>query len=78
MGKTYMDLGNLDEAASHFSQAIAIQPDLADAHFQLGLVRTNQGNIQDAFTHFQQVLQLNPSHREAQQNLTRLEKQLRE
>jgi tetratricopeptide (TPR) repeat protein len=72
MGKTYMDLGNLDEAASYFSQAIAIQPGLADAYFHLGLVRADQGNIQEATSHFRQALNLDPAHGEAQQHLTAL------
>ena len=48
--------GNLDEAASHYRQAIDNEPEYRLAHFQLGRILVNQGRNWEAVTHFQKIL----------------------
>ena len=35
-GKTLADLGRLEDAATSYNKAIAIKPDLIEAHYNLG------------------------------------------
>jgi len=46
----------LDKAADALNQAIAMKPDFAPAHYDLGLVYERQGRVQDAITKLEQVL----------------------
>lgn len=50
----------LDKAAEAFNQAIAVKPDYAPAHFNLGMVYERQGRLKDAITKLEQVLTATP------------------
>ena len=64
-----MEKGDLERAARHFSKVIEIEPEFGDAHFNLGVVRTDQGSIENAIACFRQALELNPNNKEARQRL---------
>lgn len=49
------------EAAREFAQAIALQPDLVDAHLQLGYARLEMNEARQALAEFEFVLARNPT-----------------
>jgi Flp pilus assembly protein TadD len=57
--------GQLDEAAADFSQATAMSPTFAEAHYNLGLVRFQQGRFDEAVTCLNKSLSLQPRLRGA-------------
>jgi tetratricopeptide (TPR) repeat protein len=54
--------GQNDAAADSARQAVALNGDLPDAHYQLGLVLARQEAWAEAAAAFDRVAQLNPSH----------------
>jgi tetratricopeptide (TPR) repeat protein len=52
--------GNLDAAATGFSEIVKQQPSFAEAHFNLGLVREEQGRYDEAIASLQRALKLKP------------------
>jgi tetratricopeptide (TPR) repeat protein len=76
----YYDIGNLliiqgriDEAAEHFSRAIAIQGDFVHALNGLGQIRANQQKTKEAAAYFRRALRANPDDPETNLNLGFLE-----
>ncbi len=59
----------LVEASEHYQQALRLQPDYADAHYNLGNALLQQGKQAEAIDHFRQTLHINPDHAPAQSNL---------
>jgi len=58
LGDTLQELGRLDEALASFTQAIALKPNLADAHSNLGNTLNAMGSRESALKHFERSLQL--------------------
>ncbi len=54
-------LGRRVEAASHWSRAIALNPNFAQAHMNLGNALREEGRVTEAVTHLRRALQLQPS-----------------
>lgn len=54
-----------DKAAPFFERVIALEPQRADAHFNLALIRTRQGRDADAVASFESALKIDPSNVEA-------------
>ena len=54
-------LGQRPEAMAHWERAIALNPDFAQAHMNLGNALREDGRIADAVTHLRRALQLQPS-----------------
>jgi tetratricopeptide (TPR) repeat protein len=52
--------GKLDEAEVGFAAVVKRQPQFAEAHFNLGLVREEQGNHDEAIASFQKALAIKP------------------
>ncbi|HSV20563.1 MAG TPA: tetratricopeptide repeat protein [Casimicrobiaceae bacterium] len=52
------DRGALDEAAQRYLQALALEPDMADAHCNLGLLYERTGNARAALRHLSAYRQL--------------------
>ena len=46
-----------------------LDPDHADAHYNLGRLTTSQGRVEEAITHHSQAVRANPDHAEAHYNL---------
>ena len=61
--------GDLEGAESVLRQAIALNPDLADAHFNLAIVQRRRGNRDAAIAEMRSVVQLHPGDFEAQVHL---------
>ena len=59
----------MDEAIAHFQKALQINPDYAEAHFDLGNALLQKGSVDEAIAHFQRALQINPDYAEAHVNL---------
>ncbi len=59
----------MDEAITHYQQALQINPDYAQAHYNLGNILLEKGRVDEAITHYQHALQNNPDYSEAHVNL---------
>jgi tetratricopeptide (TPR) repeat protein len=53
--------GNMDEAISHFAQAVEIRPDKASLQNALGRALASQGRFDEASPHLRQALQIGPA-----------------
>jgi len=71
LGVTLAKQGRFTEAIKHFSEALQINPGLAEAHNRIGIALANQGKIVEAINHFSEALRLDPNHVEARHNLNK-------
>ncbi|HEY9642705.1 MAG TPA: tetratricopeptide repeat protein, partial [Coleofasciculaceae cyanobacterium] len=56
---------DVDTAIQFYRQAIALQPDLAAAHYNLGIALQDTGKWEEAIACYQTVLELQPHHRDS-------------
>jgi tetratricopeptide (TPR) repeat protein len=61
----YIQLGKLKGARSRLELALEREPEMAEAHYALGLVEQEEGNPEKAVNHFQAALATEPDHPEA-------------
>lgn len=61
--------GLLEEAVQCYRQAVRIDPDFAEAHYNLGVVLLLQGNAKDAVDSFRRAIAVKPEYFEAHTNL---------
>ena len=61
--------GRFDAAVEQFRRALALRPDYADAHNNLGIALTTQGRIDEAIVHYERAIALKPDHADAHNNL---------
>jgi Flp pilus assembly protein TadD len=59
-GWELMRKGDLDKAIPEFERAIALDPDFAEAHIDLGASYSNVGRFAEAATQFRRALELRP------------------
>jgi len=59
--------GKADEAQKKFEEALKLNPDHADSHFQLGMTLVNQNKLADAVVEFETYLKLAPEGQYAAQ-----------
>ncbi len=69
LGAAIAKQGRLDEAISHYRQALHIKPRYAGAHYNLGTALQSQGKLDEAISHFHQALRVDPNYAEAHNNL---------
>jgi tetratricopeptide (TPR) repeat protein len=62
----------MTEAIQHYEQAVRINPDSVDAHYNLGVALEQLGRVPEAIKHYEQALRLSPNRVEAQNRLARL------
>jgi tetratricopeptide (TPR) repeat protein len=62
-------LGKLNEAISHFSKAIKILPDYAEAHSNLGSALARQSKFDEAVHHYREALRIKPGFADAKHYL---------
>ena len=61
VGAWFAERGDLKCAVAAFKQALRLEPRLAEAHFDLGLVRQSQKQPADAISEFRVALQYDPA-----------------
>ena len=69
LGALELDAGELDGAREHLEAAVALQPRLVKAHYNLGSAHLAAGDEAAAEAAFGRVLALAPEHSEAHNNL---------
>ncbi len=60
LGLNLKEEGDLTAAVACYRQAIALQPELASAHYNLGFALQKQGNLQEASACYRQAIALEP------------------
>ena len=68
-GNALKDQGRLDEAIAAYNRAIALKPDYAEAHNNLGIALKDQGRLDEAIAAYHRAIALKPDHAEAHNNL---------
>jgi tetratricopeptide (TPR) repeat protein len=61
--------GRIDEAVAHYERALALKPDHAEAHNNLGVALAALGRMDGAVAHYERALVLKPDYAEAHNNL---------
>lgn len=69
LGKALARQGKLDEAIVHYSKALQIRPDYAEAYFCLGAALEEQRKFQEAISSYSKALQIRPNYAPAHNNL---------
>ena len=62
MGGAHYAGGNRNEAASCYEKAIALKPDHAQAHSDLGVVLKDAGQFDEAKAHYERAIALEPDN----------------
>jgi len=57
--------GRLNEAITHYREALQIKPDYAEAHYSLGTALVQNGRLDEGITHYQKALRINPGYADA-------------
>jgi tetratricopeptide (TPR) repeat protein len=68
-GAAYLTAGNVDRTIAHSLEALELDPDLASAHYNLGLALHRKGDREQALTAFRQVARIRPDDAQARHNL---------
>jgi tetratricopeptide (TPR) repeat protein len=61
--------GRLDEAISHYSEALRLKYDASEVHNNLANALAAQGSVDEAFKHYFEALRLEPDYDKAHNNL---------
>ena len=65
----YLDVGQVALAREHLERSIGIDPDFADAHYNLGGVALAEGDTASAIAAYRRAVALRPAYPEAHNNL---------
>ena len=65
----YLDVGEPALAGEHLARAIALAPEFADAHYNLGSVRLAGRDVTGAIEAYRRAIELRPDYAEAHNNL---------
>lgn len=69
LGILYSEINRTDIASKYFTEALHLDPDNPDVHYDLALFFSKQGRTMDAVKHYSETLKLNPYHQDASNNL---------
>ncbi len=69
LGNLNNELGKYNEAINNFEHIIKINPNFADAYYNLGLILKNTNQINKSIDNFEKCLKINPKKFEAYNNL---------
>jgi Flp pilus assembly protein TadD len=69
LGNALRKEGRVDEATSHYQQAVQINPNYAEARFNLGTALFKKGSLDEAILQYQAALQIKPDYAKAHYNL---------
>ncbi|RCJ37762.1 hypothetical protein A6769_12790 [Nostoc punctiforme NIES-2108] len=64
LGRSRHQVKDLKTAVAYYRVAIALQPDLLDAHYNLGIALQQQGDFEEAVASYQKILELYPHNGE--------------
>jgi Flp pilus assembly protein TadD len=67
-GLSHLKQEHWDTSAGHFRDAIRLDPNLAEAHFNLGLALDQMGNHEEAAEHFRKAKELAPTNTKIVEN----------
>ena len=65
LGGMYLQAGKLEAAAAEFEKAVEADPALAEAYYNLGLIRASRGNSSEALAYLRKAIELRPAFAEA-------------
>ena len=68
-GVCYAGLSLMDDAVKSYEKAVAIKPDYADAHFNLGNILRDLGELDGAIKSYGKTIEIMPDYDAAQHNL---------
>jgi tetratricopeptide (TPR) repeat protein len=71
-GREALDKGEVDQALQKFQRVANERPDLAEAHYQIGIALANKKDYSGAAVAFRKALELDPAHAGAQEGLARI------
>jgi protein O-mannosyl-transferase len=69
LGKLELHDRNIIQAMVHLREALRLKPDLAEAHYDMGLAVQRLGRLDEAIDEYRQALQLKPNLPEAYNNI---------
>jgi len=69
LGWVLLEKGQVDEAITHFKNALRFQSTLWLAHYNLGMAMFQKGRLDEAITDFQKAVQLQPNYTEGHNDL---------
>ena len=69
LGSALAAQGKLEEAIAAYWQAIGLESDFAEAHYNLGVALNDQGKLEEAIAAYRQAIGIKPDYAEAHYNL---------
>jgi tetratricopeptide (TPR) repeat protein len=69
LGTLFQAQGRLEEAASHYRQALRVRPDFAESLNNLGIILSTQGKLDEAIDFYLKAIKSRPDLAAAHQNL---------
>lgn len=72
LGRILDNAGHTRDAITHYQKALALKPDYADAHYNLGNACLQEGQIDDAETQYRKALEIDDQRAEVHNNLANL------
>ena len=69
LGLTLANKGRINEAIGHFSEAVKVNPNVAEAHKDFAIALAKQRNIDEAIHHYSEALRIYPGYAEAHNGL---------
>ncbi|MDW8309829.1 MAG: tetratricopeptide repeat protein, partial [Verrucomicrobiales bacterium] len=67
-----LEQGRVEEAIGHLREALQIEPEYAQAHYQLGRAHARAGRTAEAARHLREALRLKPDFEAARRELAQL------
>lgn len=73
MGEQARQKGKIQEAITHFEDALRLDPEVPELHVEYGALLMAEGRLEDAAKHFSEALKLNPNDLSAKENLAKVQ-----